>query len=184
MAIDRALRIAHQRSFPAPHERWTSARDAIYRDVYEHFWNEDLKAFVQYRGSRTVDAACLMMPLLKFISSTDPRWISTMQTVERVLVQDSLVYRYNVLEAAKDGLPDEEGTFSMCSFWYVECLARMGDMRKARFMFEKALGYANHVGLYAEQLGCRGEHLGNFPQAFTHIALISAAWYLDRKLSD
>jgi GH15 family glucan-1,4-alpha-glucosidase len=124
------------------------------------------------------------MPLLKFISPTDPRWLASLRATEHVLVTDSLVYRYKTGDAFQDGLVGEEGTFSMCSFWYVECLARAGDLEQARFYFEKALGYANHLGLYAEQLGPRGEHLGNFPQAFTHLALISAAYELNRRLSE
>jgi len=120
---------------------------------------------------------------VKFISPTDPRWKSTLAAIEKHLVQDSLVFRYNTQKAAPDGLIGQEGTFSMCSFWYVECLARAGDLKQARFIFEKALGYANHLGLYAEQLGPCGEHLGNFPQALSHIALISAAWALDERLS-
>jgi len=142
-----------------------------------------LKSFVQYRGAKTVDASALLMPLVNFISPTDPRWRSTLAAIENTLVEDSLVYRYRSLKAAPDGLPGREGTFSMCSFWYVECLARAGDLKQARFIFEKALGYANHLGLYAEQLGPCGEHLGNFPQALSHIALISAAWALDQRLS-
>jgi GH15 family glucan-1,4-alpha-glucosidase len=121
------------------------------------------------------------MPLVKFISPTDPRWLSTLRAVEAELVDDSLVYRYQVHETP-DGLLGKEGTFCMCTFWYVECLGRSGDLEQARFLFEKALGYANHLGLYAEELGPRGEHLGNFPQAFTHLALISAAYDLDRRL--
>jgi GH15 family glucan-1,4-alpha-glucosidase len=123
------------------------------------------------------------MPLVKFIGPTDPRWISTLHAIEESLVADSLVYRYNHYGTSSDGLPGKEGTFSMCSFWYVECLSRAGDLDQARFIFEKTLGYANHLGLYAEELGPRGEHLGNFPQAFTHLALISAAYNLDQKLS-
>ena len=138
---------------------------------------------MQYKGSKTLDAATLLMPLIRFISPIDPRWLSTLRAIEEVLVTDSLVYRYKTGDAFYDGLLGQEGTFSMCSFWYVECLARSGDLHKARFFFEKALGYANHLGLYAEELGLRGEHLGNFPQAFTHIALISAAYDLNRRLS-
>jgi GH15 family glucan-1,4-alpha-glucosidase len=123
------------------------------------------------------------MPMLKFIGPTDPRWISTLEAIEESLVEDSLVYRYNTAHASSDGLSGKEGTFSMCSFWMVECLSRAGDTSKARFFFEKALGYANHLGLYAEELGPQGEHLGNFPQAFTHLALISAAHNLNAKLS-
>jgi GH15 family glucan-1,4-alpha-glucosidase len=122
------------------------------------------------------------MPLVKFIGPNDPRWRSTLDVINRQLVEDSLVYRYHVMKDHGDGLPGREGTFSMCSFWNVECLARAGDLKQARFFFEKALGYANHVGLYAEELGLRGEHLGNFPQAFTHLSLISAAYNLDSRL--
>jgi GH15 family glucan-1,4-alpha-glucosidase len=120
---------------------------------------------------------------VRFISPTDPRWLSTLRAVEQRLVSDSLVFRYEIDGLATDGLPGAEGTFSMCSFWFIECLSRAGDVEKARFLFEKMLGYANHVGLYAEQVGRSGEHLGNFPQAFTHLALISAAFDLDRRLS-
>ncbi len=138
---------------------------------------------MQHRGSKELDAAVLLMPLLRFVSPRDPRWLSTMDAVRRSLLDDSLVYRYRVDRAAPDGFSDREGTFSMCSFWYVECLSRAGDLQQARFLFEKMLGYANHLGLYAEQLGASGEQLGNFPQAFTHLALISAAYDLDRRLT-
>ena len=184
VTLDRAMRLAQKRSFPAPLVRWHRIRDEIYKDIYQHYWNPKLKAFVQYRGGKTVDASSLLMPLVSCISPSDPRWHSTMDVIEKTLVEDSLVYRYRPPQAAPDGMKGNEGTFSMCSFWYVECLARAGDLKKARFLFEKALGYSNHVGLYAEQLGASGEHLGNFPQALSHIALISAAWMLDKKLSE
>ena len=184
VALDRAIRLAKRRSFPAPLARWTSVRDRIYQEVYHRFWNPKLGAFVQFKGAKAVDASSLLMPLVKFIAPTDPRWRSHMNTIEKALVEDSLVYRYNVLAGSQDGLPGREGTFSMCSFWYVECLARAGDLKQARFIFEKALGYANHLGHYSEELGLHGEHLGNFPQAFTHLALISAAWNLDQRLSE
>ena len=183
VAIDRGIRIAEHHSFPAPLVRWRGIRDQIYHEVYHEFWNPKLQAFVQFKGAQTVDASSLLMPLVKFISATDPRWRAHMETVKSSLVEDSLVYRYNVLAGSQDGLPGREGTFTMCSFWYVECLARAGDLKQARFLFEKTLGYANHVGLYSEELGLCGEHLGNFPQAFTHLALISAAWNLDSRLS-
>ena len=182
VAIDRGIRLAHKRSFPAPLDHWLKVRDQIYGDVFANFWNADLKAFVQHKGSRTVDASCLLMPLVKFISPSDPRWLSTLEAVDRLLVEDSLVHRYRIGKAAPDGLPGTEGTFSMCTFWLAECLARGGDVRRGRFIFEKMLGYANHVGLYAEELGAEGQHLGNFPQAFTHLGLISAAYALDREL--
>ncbi len=139
---------------------------------------------MQSRGSTAVDAASLLMPMMKFISFKDPRWASHLSVVERELLDDSLVYRYRIGEAASDGLSGREGTFSMCSFWYVENLARSGRLDEARFFFEKMHTYANHLGLYAEQLGPTGEHLGNFPQAFTHLGLITAAMSLDRALSE
>jgi GH15 family glucan-1,4-alpha-glucosidase len=183
LAIERAMEIARRRSFPAPLVRWHRIRDEIYKNIHRNFWNPKLKAFVQYRGAKTVDASSLLLPLVGFISPTDPRWKSTLKAIEKTLVEDSLVYRYLPPQAAPDGLAGAEGTFSMCSFWYAECLARAGDLKQARFIFEKALGYANHLGLYAEQLGPCGEHLGNFPQALTHLALISAAWNLDERLT-
>jgi GH15 family glucan-1,4-alpha-glucosidase len=184
LAIDRAMKIAQQRSYPASLVRWLRIRNEIYQSIYEDFWNPKLKSFVQYRGAETVDAACLLLPMVKFISPIDPRWMRTLEAIKKNLVRDSLVYRYLPEKAAPDGFSGTEGTFSMCSYWYVECLARANDLRQARFIFEKALGYANHVGLYAEQLSPRGEHLGNFPQALTHIALISAAWNLNERLTE
>ena len=184
VAIDRGIRLSRKRSFPAPLMRWIEVRDEIYEDIFANFWDEEQQTFVQNLGSKTVDAACLLMPLVKFISPTDPRWLSTLEAVKRVLAEDSLVHRYRVGEATPDGFEGAEGTFSMCTFWYAECLARSGDVLQGRFIFEKMLGYANHVGLYAEQLGPQGEHLGNFPQAFTHLGLISAAYALDRALSE
>jgi GH15 family glucan-1,4-alpha-glucosidase len=183
VALDRAIRIAVRRSLPAPLARWHDERDAIYGDVLARFWNPALKAFVQSPGSNVLDASALLLPLVRFISPTDPRWLSTLGAIEDSLVADSLVYRYRIDEGFSDGLPSGEGTFSMCSFWYVECVSRMGDVLKARHFMDKMLGYSNHVGLYGEQLGPRAQHLGNFPQAFTHVALISAAFDLDRRLS-
>jgi GH15 family glucan-1,4-alpha-glucosidase len=183
VAVDRAVRLSLKRSFPAPLDRWLRFRDTIYTDIYKNFWNADLRSFVQYKGARVVDASTLLMPLVRFTGPTDPRWLSTLRVIENSLVEDSLVYRYRVAEAAPDGLSGDEGTFNMCSFWFVECLSRAGDVEKARFYFEKAIGYANHLGLYSEELGPSGEHLGNFPQAFTHLALISTAYNLDRTLS-
>jgi GH15 family glucan-1,4-alpha-glucosidase len=182
VAVDRGIRLAQKRSFPAPLARWLQTRDEIYSDVYHSFWDGELQTFVQYKGSKTVDAAALLMPLVKFIGPSDPRWRSTLKTINENLVEDSLVYRYNILKGADTGFTGGEGTFSMCSFWNVECLARAGDLKLARFHFEKTLGYANHLGLFSEELGLAGEQLGNFPQAFTHLGLISAAYYLDRKL--
>ena len=130
-----------------------------------------------------MDASALLMPMVRFISPVDPMWLSTMRAIENRLIEDTLVRRYEVESTHVDGLPGGEGSFTACSFWYVECLARAGELEKAQLLFEKLLGYANHLGLYSEELGSNGQHLGNFPQAFTHLALISAATYLDRALS-
>jgi GH15 family glucan-1,4-alpha-glucosidase len=183
VAFDRAIKIGEARSFPLNSE-WKTERDKIFNSIFSEFWDEEKQAFMQYPGSSTVDASTLLMPLVRFISPKDPRWLSTLKRIEEELVSDSLVYRYRPDLAAPDGLISHEGTFSMCTFWYVECLSRSGQLEKARFYFEKMLGYANHLGLYSEQLGFRGEHLGNFPQAFTHLGLISAAYNLDKQLND
>ena len=177
VAIDRGIRLARKRSLPAPLGRWEKERDAIYADIFANFWDAEQQTFVQHRGSKTVDAACLLMPLVKFIAPQDPRWLSTLKAVDRTLVDDSLVYRYGRGNPTHGGTAD--GTFCMCTFWFAECLAKAGDVQQARFVFEKMLGYANHVGLFGEQLGPAGEHLGNFPQAFTHLGLISAAYAID-----
>jgi len=181
VALDRALRIARRRSYPAPVGRWHDIRDEIYHSVFHDFWDPARQAFVQHKGASAMGAANLLMPLARFVSPVDPRWLSTMRAIQHDLVDDSLVYRYRV-EQAPDGLRGHEGTFNMCSFWYVEALSRSGDIEQARLLFEKNFGYANHLGLYSEQLGACGEHLGNFPQALTHIGLISAAYDLNRRL--
>jgi GH15 family glucan-1,4-alpha-glucosidase len=181
IALDRGLRLADKRSFPADRDRWLKARDTIYEEIMTKGWNPTRRAFVQAYGSDTLDASNLFMPLSFFLSPTDPRMLSILDATMQELVSDSLVYRYNV-EKTDDGLNGHEGTFSICTFWLVEALTRAGRLDEARLMFEKMLGYANHLGLYAEEIGPRGEALGNFPQAFTHLALISAAFNLDRKL--
>lgn len=183
VAIDRGIRLALKRSFPAPIDRWIRTRDKIYLDILKHYWSPKLNSFVQSKGSEALDAATLLMPMVKFIGPTDPRWLSTLQAIKANLVDDSLVHRYKLSDTATDGLSGGEGTFNMCSFWYIECLSRSGDLQKARYVFEKMTGYANHLGLFSEELGPSGEHLGNFPQAFTHLGLISAAFDLDRRLS-
>jgi GH15 family glucan-1,4-alpha-glucosidase len=181
VAFDRALRIGTHRGLPTNLVHWGETRDTIYRQIMERGWNPKRKAFVQHYGSDVLDASLLLMPLVLFIAPTDPRWISTLDAMTQELVSDSLVYRYNI-EASPDGLEGVEGTFSICSFWYVEALARAGRLDDARLAFEKMLTYANHLGLYSEEIGPSGELLGNFPQAFTHLALISAAVNLDRLL--
>jgi GH15 family glucan-1,4-alpha-glucosidase len=181
VAIERAMRVATQRGLPADMRRWRETRDAIYRQIMRRGWSEELQAFVQHFDDDVLDASVLMMPLAKFVSPTDPKWLSTLDALGDGLVSDSLVYRYDP-ERSPDGLQGPEGTFSICSFWYVEALARAGRLDDARLAFEKMLTYANHLGLYAEEIGHTGEQLGNFPQAITHLALISAAFNLDHAL--
>ena len=191
VAIDRAIRLVDKRSFPADRERWRKVRDQIYEEIMERGWNPQRQAFVQAYGSDALDASNLIMSLVFFLSPTDPRMISTLNAINRSpdkggLVSNSLVYRYDT-DITLDGVPGSEGTFNICSFWLVEAMTRAARTDRsrlddARLMFEKMLSYANHVGLYAEETGHSGEGLGNFPQAFTHFALISAAFNLDRAL--
>jgi GH15 family glucan-1,4-alpha-glucosidase len=155
----------------------------IREDIFTNFWDANLQSFVQAKGTKDLDASVLLMPLMRFISPVDPMWRSTMKAIETRLVEDTLVRRYEPERTHVDGIPGAEGSFTACSFWYIECLARAGELEKAQLLFEKLLGYANHHGLYSEQIGPSGQHLGNFPQAFTHLALISTATYLDRVLS-
>jgi GH15 family glucan-1,4-alpha-glucosidase len=191
VALDRGLRLAEKRSFPADRERWLKARDSIYQEIMDKGWSQSRQAFVQHYESDILDAANLIMPLVFYLSPTDPRMLKTLEAVlmppeKGGLVSNNLVYRYNTSETS-DGLSGEEGTFNICTFWLVEALTRAGRFNaplldEARLMFERMLGFSNHVGLYAEETGHSGEALGNFPQAFTHLALISAAFNLDRAL--
>lgn len=191
VALDRGIRLADKRALPADRARWLRERDKIYEEVMTKGWNEKRRAFTQFYGSEDLDASLLIMPLVFFMAPTDPRMIGTIDAIlknprDGGLLSDSLVYRYPP-QPRIDGLPGEEGTFNMCSFWLVEALTRAGQifpekLDQARLLFERVLGYANHLGLYAEQTGPQGEALGNFPQAFTHLALISAAFNLDRML--
>ncbi len=182
VAFDRALRIARARSLPCDRRRWESACDAVYEEIMTRGYSRERGAFVQHYGGSALDASNLLMPLVRFIGPTDPRMLSTLEQTRAELVSDSLVSRYDPELGASDGQSGREGTFSMCSFWFVECLARAGRLDEARLAFEKMLTYANHLGLYAEEIGPSGEALGNFPQAFTHLALISAAFDLDRRI--
>jgi GH15 family glucan-1,4-alpha-glucosidase len=191
VALDRGLRLADKRSFPAERDWWLKVRDQIYEEIMAKGWNSEREAFVQSYASNSLDASNLMMPLVFFLSATDPRMLNTLEATLQPpekggLLSNSLVYRYN-LEETSDGLRGKEGTFNICTFWLVEALTRAGRadpawLDQARLMFEQMLGYANHLGLYSEQTGPRGEALGNFPQAFTHLALISAAFNLDKSL--
>ncbi|MEZ4313428.1 MAG: glycoside hydrolase family 15 protein [Polyangiaceae bacterium] len=182
VALDRALRLAQKRSFPMDRERISRVRDTIYESIMQEGYREDLTSFVQSYGSRALDASALMMPLVRFLSPTDPRMLGTLDRTLAELTSDSLVHRYETGKHGGDGLRGDEGTFSICTFWLVEAMARAGRLDEARFIFEKMLTYANHLGLYSEEIGPTGESLGNFPQAFTHLGLISAAFCLDRAL--
>ena len=189
VAVDRALRIADKRSFPADRDRWLQVRDQIYEEIMAHGWSDEHQAFMQSYDSDTLDASVLMMPLVFFVAPTTrgcspPSMPSTVHPRTGGLVANNLVYRYNRL-TSPDGPPGDEGTFNICTFWLVEALTRAGRedqsrLDEARSMFESMLGYANHLGLFAEETSMTGEALGNFPQAFTHLALISAAVNLDR----
>ncbi|RLV49770.1 glycoside hydrolase family 15 protein [Nocardioides mangrovicus] len=181
VAFERMMRTARQRGLPGDLTRWAQVRDAAYARVMEEGWDDDLGAFVQYEGADVLDAGALLMPMVKFVAPDDPRFLSTLAAIEERLVSDSLVFRYDT-ERSTDGVGGEEGTFSLCSFWYVEALTRVGRADDARLALEKMFTFANHLGLYAEEIGLNGEQLGNFPQAFTHLSLISAAINLDRAL--
>jgi GH15 family glucan-1,4-alpha-glucosidase len=191
VALDRGARLADKRALPAEREKWIRERDRIYEEVMTRGWNEQRRTFTQSYESGDLDASLLIMPLVFFMAPNDPRMLSTISAIMESprhggLMTDSLVHRYPPLPRV-DGLPGEEGTFNMCSFWLVEALTRAGQtipekLDQARLLFERMLGYANHLGLYAEQTGPQGEALGNFPQAFTHLALISAAFNLDKVL--
>jgi GH15 family glucan-1,4-alpha-glucosidase len=182
VALDRVLRLSLKRSLPLDRARVLGTRDAIYEAIMARGFDPKRNSFVQAFDSEALDAANLMMPLMLFVSPTDPRMIGTIDRTLEELVSDSLVRRYEIGKGAGDGLAGSEGTFSICTFWLVEALARAGRVDEARFIFEKMMTYANHLGLYSEEIGASGELLGNFPQAFTHLGLISAAFALDRAL--
>jgi GH15 family glucan-1,4-alpha-glucosidase len=181
IALDRAIRLAEHHGRPANLERWMMERDRVYNQIMERGWNPKVKAFTQHYESDVLDSSLLMMPLQGFISPKDPMWLSTLRAMDDSLVSDSLVYRYNPT-MTPDGLRGSEGTFSLCTFWYVDALARAGRPEEAALVFEKMHTYANHLGLYSEEIGQTGEQLGNFPQAFSHLALIDAAINLDYQL--
>jgi GH15 family glucan-1,4-alpha-glucosidase len=180
VAFDRAARLVHRRGLPGPLGAWRDAADRAYRQLQDHDWNPAIGAYVQYPGSSTLDAGALVLPLVGFTGAEDPRFLATLERIEADLVTDSLVHRYRT--DGSDGFDEPEGSFNLCSFWYVEALARAGRLDQARHTFEKMLTYANHLGLYAEEIGPSGEALGNFPQAFTHLGLIRAAVKLDRAM--
>jgi GH15 family glucan-1,4-alpha-glucosidase len=182
VALDRGVRLTRKRSFPAEGDSWRRERNRIYRAIMTEGWSEKEGAFTQSFGSDALDASTLMMPLMLFVSPTDPRMLSTLDRIRKELAADSLLHRYEIGKAARDGLPGNEGFFSVCSFWMVEAMARAGHVEQAQLVFEKLLGYANHLGLFSEEVSGKGELLGIVPQALTHLGLISAAHNLDRLL--
>jgi GH15 family glucan-1,4-alpha-glucosidase len=182
VALDRAIRLAHQRGLPAEEEVWIGQRDAIYEEVMGKGWSAEKESFVQYYDSDSLDASLLLMPMLQFVGPTDPRWLATLERIQKELTHDTLVDRYKAAENTVDGPPTEQEAFGVCSFWLVECLTRAGRLEEARLVLEKTFSYANHLGLYAEKIGSSGEALGNFPHALTHLSLIAAAVRLDRAL--
>jgi GH15 family glucan-1,4-alpha-glucosidase len=181
VALDRGVRLAHQRGLPADEEVWIDQRDAIYEEVMSKGWSTKRGSFVRHYGSETLDASLLLMPVVEFVGPTDPRWLATLDRVQKELTYDVLVERYGG-ESASEDPADDQGAFGVCSFWLVECLTRAGRLDEARLALEKMFSYANHLGLYAEKIGYSGEALGNFPHAFTHLALITAVVRLDRAL--
>jgi GH15 family glucan-1,4-alpha-glucosidase len=183
VALDRAIKMAQHRSRPANVGQWTAVRDRVYGQIMERGWNPKVGAFTQHYDTEVLDSSLLLMPLQGFIGPRDPIWLSTLAAMDRELVSDSLVYRYNP-SASPDGLAGDEGTFTLCTFWYVRALALAGRLDEARLVFEKMHTYANHLGLFSEEISSTGEQLGNFPQAFSHLSLISAAVNLDRQLDE
>ncbi|MEU2602135.1 glycoside hydrolase family 15 protein [Streptomyces hirsutus] len=181
VAFDHGLGLAEFFRRPADLERWRTARDAVFDQIVKRGWSEKERAFVQHYDGDVLDASLLLMPRVGFIAPRATAWLSTLDAMDRKLVSDSLVYRYDPA-ASPDGLRGSEGTFSLCTFLYVDALARAGRLSQARYAFEKMQTYANHVGLFAEEVGPSGEQLGNFPQAFTHLSLIMAAITLDEAL--
>ncbi|HVC89543.1 MAG TPA: glycoside hydrolase family 15 protein [Acidobacteriaceae bacterium] len=184
VALDRGIRLASQRSLPLDRVKLETERDRIFASIMKDGWDPKQQSFTQSYDSKSLDASNLMMPIVMFIAPKDPRMLSTIDKIMEKLVSDSLVHRYELSGelASKDGLTGHEGTFSMCTFWLVDALARADRLDEARFIFEKMLTYGNPLGLYSEEIGSTGSALGNFPQAFTHLGLISAALHLDEKL--
>jgi alpha,alpha-trehalase len=182
VALDRAVRLRPKLGEYAKAEQWAGGRDAIRKAVLERGWSEQRKAYAQSFDSDELDAAQLLMPIVGFLPATDERMRSTIAAIARDLTENGLVLRYRNTEGMNaDGLSGEEGTFVICSFWLVSCLAQAGEVERAKSLFDQLVGYANDVGLLAEEIDTKSdEQLGNFPQAFSHIGLINAAWELDQ----
>jgi GH15 family glucan-1,4-alpha-glucosidase len=177
VALDRAIKLADRLRAGDKVGAWKTAQDEIWTTVVQEGWNADAGAFTQYYGSPDLDASNLMMPIVGFLPADDPRMLATIDAIADRLTDDrGLVYRYHTAGGV-DGLAGEEGTFLLCTFWLAQALAMAGRVDRAREVFERAAGYVNDVGLLAEEIDpATGELLGNFPQAFSHIGLVNAAW--------
>jgi GH15 family glucan-1,4-alpha-glucosidase len=181
-ALDRAVKLAPKLGAFAKAKEWERARDEIREAILTRGWSEAKQAYAQSFDSDDLDAAQLLMPIVGFLPATDERMRSTIEAIAKELTEDGLVLRYLNEEGLNaDGLSGEEGTFTICSFWLVSCLAKAGEVERAQELFDRLAGYANDLGLLAEEIDTgSGEQLGNFPQAFSHIGLITAAWELDQ----
>ena len=177
VALDRAIALADRIGADDKVDHWKRVREEIFETVVRDGWNDKAGAFTQYVGSEALDASNLMMPIVGFLPADDPRMLATIEAIEARLTDDrGLVYRYRTEEGV-DGLEGEEGTFLLCTFWLAQALALAGKVERAEAVFERAVGFANDVGLLAEEVDAgSGELLGNFPQAFSHIGLVNAAW--------
>jgi GH15 family glucan-1,4-alpha-glucosidase len=181
VALDRAIALAPQLGMHADLDRWTAERAEIREAILTRGWSEARQAYAQSFDSDDLDAAQLLMPILGFLPAGDERMRSTINAIADELTEDGLVLRYRNREGMNaDGLTGEEGTFVICSFWLVSALAKAGEVDRAEALFDRLVSYANDLGLLAEEIDTSsGELLGNFPQAFSHIGLITAAWEID-----
>jgi GH15 family glucan-1,4-alpha-glucosidase len=182
VALDRAVSLAPQLGEHAKTAEWTAARDELREAILTQGWSERRQAYAQSFGSDELDGAALLMPIYGFLPAGDPRMRSTIEAIARDLTEDGLVLRYRAEDGLNaDGLTGEEGTFVICSFWLVSCLAQAGEVERAEALFAQLAGYANDLGLLGEEIDtANGEQLGNFPQAYSHIGLITAAYEIDR----
>jgi len=172
VAVDRAIKIAKVLNRPRDIEQWKTLREEIYNDIYENAWNEEIEAYTQSYGSTALDASTLLMQQYGFIESKDPRFVSTVQATERELCHDGLMYRYK----NEDDFGKPSSSFTICSFWFIDSLYKIGEKKKAIAYFDQLLSYSNHLGLFSEDIDFETKRLlGNFPQAYSHLALIETA---------
>jgi GH15 family glucan-1,4-alpha-glucosidase len=180
VAVDRAIKDSERLNLSVPLDRWRALRDRIHTDVCQRGFNPNVGTFVQSYGSTALDASLLLIPLVGFLPPSDPRVVATIEAIERKLVVDGFVLRYD-LEQTRDGLRGHEGTFLLCSFWLVDCLIMLGRREDARHLFDRLLGVRNDLGLLADEYDPISRRLlGNFPQAFSHVGLVNSAVNLTR----